>query len=130
MSRKVQQRAIDTRNRILGAALALFSEHGFSGATMDAVALKANANKQRIYAYFGSKQQLFEAVVLKLFADVDLFSGNEMAECPPCELSRRLLDGFIKVRAAHPEFWRLLAWSNLDGGVQAGNFGRRTHENT
>ncbi len=131
MSRKVQQRAIDTRNRILAAALELFSECGFSGATMDAVALKAKANKQRIYAYFGSKQQLFEAVVLKLFADVDLFAGNEMADCPPPDLTRRLLDGFMKVHTAHPEFWRLLAWCNLDNGVQAEKLiDARTHENT
>ena len=53
MARKLQQRAIETRKRILTAARELFAERGYSGATVDEIALRAKANKQRIYAYFG-----------------------------------------------------------------------------
>jgi len=131
MTRKIQQRAKDTQNRILNAARELFSERGYGRATMDEIAARAKANKQRIYAYFGTKQQLFEKVVLKLFEDVDLFSGADgMADCPPSELSERLLAGFMKVHAEHPEFWRLLAWVNLDGDVAVEKLvGARSHEN-
>ena len=74
MARKLQQRAIETRKRILTAARELFAERGYSGATVDEIALRAKANKQRIYAYFVNKQQLFETVVLQLFQEVDLFA--------------------------------------------------------
>jgi len=67
---------------------------------------------------------------MKLFQDVDLFSGQTMKECPPEELSQRLLEGFMKVHMEHPEFWRLLTWINLDSSVQVENMvGARSHEN-
>lgn len=47
MARKLQQRAIETRKRILTAARELFAERGYSGATVDEIALRAKANKQR-----------------------------------------------------------------------------------
>ncbi len=130
MHRKVQQRAQDTQQRILNAALAQFSRYGYAGTTVDNIAERAKANKQRIYAYFGNKQQLFEAVVLKLFAEVDLFANADMTECPPEQLSSRLLAGFIKVHTLHPEFWRLLTWINLDNSVQVEKLvGVRSQEN-
>jgi AcrR family transcriptional regulator len=37
----------------------------FAGARVDCIAASANANKQLIHAYFGSKDQLFDAVLIK-----------------------------------------------------------------
>ena len=131
MAKKIQQRAIDTRNRILVAARELFSERGYNGSAVDEIAARAKANKQRIYAYFGSKQQLFEAVLLTLFNEVNLFAHTDMDDCPPAELTGRVLHGFMKIHAQHPEFWRLLAWVNLDSGVQVARLlDARSHENT
>ncbi len=128
--RKIQQRAKDTQRRILNAATKLFAANGYAGTTVDEIADEAKANKQRIYAYFSSKQKLFESVIMKLFQDVDLFSDERMRECPPEELSRRLIEGFMKVHLEHPEFWRLLAWINLDSSVRVENLVEaRTHEN-
>ena len=55
----MQQRAVKTRQQILESAVRVFAEKGFSGATVDEIAEAAAVNKQRIYAYFGSKQGLF-----------------------------------------------------------------------
>ena len=60
----MQQRAVKTRQQILESAVRVFAEKGFSGATVDEIAEAAAVNKQRIYAYFGSKQGLFEAALL------------------------------------------------------------------
>ena len=65
----MQVRAEKTRSNILNAARRLFSEHGFAGTSVDSIAEAAGANKQRIYAYFGSKKKLFEAVLLDVFAE-------------------------------------------------------------
>ena len=59
----MQERARKTRARILEAATKLFSARGFNGATIDEIAALADVNKQRIYAYFGSKNRLFEAAL-------------------------------------------------------------------
>jgi len=52
-----------TRRRIFDAAAKEFAEHGIAGARIDRIARRAGANKQLIYAYFGSKQDLFDRVV-------------------------------------------------------------------
>ena len=51
----MQLRAERTRRAILKSARKLFAAGGFAGTSVDAIALTAKANKQRIYAYFGSK---------------------------------------------------------------------------
>lgn len=52
-----------TRRLLLEAATAEFSEHGLAGGRVDRIAEAAGVNKQRIYKYFGSKSELFDAVV-------------------------------------------------------------------
>jgi len=113
----MQQRAIETRERILDSATALFAKKGLNGATVDEIAAHAKVNKQRIYAYFGSKNQLFEAVLLHVFENVELFSRTTLKEADenPEQLTAVLVRGFLKVHAKHPVLWRLLAWANLEG---------------
>jgi AcrR family transcriptional regulator len=50
------------RERILQEAVALFYEHGFTGATLDDVAARLGVTKPVIYSYFRSKMELLEAI--------------------------------------------------------------------
>lgn len=59
-----QQNRIDRERRILAAALKVFSETGYSGANMDAVAIEAGLSKPTLYQYFQSKEALFSAMML------------------------------------------------------------------
>lgn len=59
-----QQNRIYRERRILEAALKVFSETGYSGATMDAVAIEAGLSKPTLYQYFESKEALFSALML------------------------------------------------------------------
>ncbi len=52
-----------TRARILAAAKAEFAANGLGGARVDEIAARAEANKRMIYHYFGSKEDLFQAVL-------------------------------------------------------------------
>ena len=61
---KRQQNKIERERRILEAALKVFSETGYSGATMDAVAIEAGLSKPTLYQYFQSKEALFSAMML------------------------------------------------------------------
>lgn len=51
------------RGEILDAAFAVFAEKGFAGATMLAIARRAQASKETLYAWFGNKDKLFEALL-------------------------------------------------------------------
>ncbi len=51
-----------TRARILEAAAGEFGALGIAGARVDRIAEDADANKAMIYRYFGTKDELFDAV--------------------------------------------------------------------
>lgn len=114
----MQQRAVITRKKILDAAVTSFAENGFNGTTVDDIAAEAGVNKQRIYAYFGSKKKLFEAALLEVFLRVKMYGSStlEKLEQDPGHLSRIVLSAFLQVHEEQPVLWRLLAWANLEGG--------------
>ncbi|MBU6421995.1 MAG: TetR/AcrR family transcriptional regulator [Gammaproteobacteria bacterium] len=51
------------RAAILEAAKKVFLEVGFGAASMDAIATEAKVSKQTVYNHFGSKEELFAAMV-------------------------------------------------------------------
>ena len=53
-----QERALETRQRIVDAALELFREHGYDGTTMRAIAKHADVSLGNAYYYFTSKDDL------------------------------------------------------------------------
>ena len=59
-----------TRARILEAAKAEFAKLGLAGARVEAIATRSKANKRMIYHYFGSKEELFVAVLEDAYADI------------------------------------------------------------
>lgn len=62
LPRRAQNR-LDRTRAILDAALETFSEQGFAGASMDAVAARAGITKPTLYQYFPSKDALFQAMM-------------------------------------------------------------------
>src|SRR3546814_1414382 len=55
--------AAATRARILHAATEEFADKGYDGARVDEIAKQSDVNKNSLYHYFGSKEQLFVAVL-------------------------------------------------------------------
>src|SRR5437763_5058363 len=52
-----------TKSRILDAAEALFMEHGFEATSLRQITAAANVNLAAVHYHFGSKEELFEAVL-------------------------------------------------------------------
>lgn len=99
--------ATPTKKRILAAAVAEFAEHGISGARIDRIAARAEANKRAIYDHFGDKRALFGIVLAdqldRLARQVELHADR----IP--EFVGELFD----YCAAHPELVRLVQWEAL-----------------
>ena len=51
------------RSEILDAAFAEFSAHGYAGASMGAIARRARASKETLYAWFENKETLFNTLL-------------------------------------------------------------------
>ncbi|TCM76965.1 TetR family transcriptional regulator C-terminal domain-containing protein [Rhodovulum steppense] len=68
MSSDPPRTRIQRRNRraILEAALAVFSQHGFRGATLDQIAAEAGLSKPNLLYYFPSKEAIHETLLAGL----------------------------------------------------------------
>jgi len=81
-----------TRQRILEAAKREFARHGVAGARIDRIATEARASKERLYAYFPSKEALFAMVAERLVADVTAQAALDGDDLPG--YVGALFDGF------------------------------------
>lgn len=50
-------------SEILQAAIEEFSENGFAGAKVEAIAIRAGVAKGTVYLYYDTKEEIFEAIV-------------------------------------------------------------------
>ncbi|MFD3872287.1 TetR/AcrR family transcriptional regulator [Streptomyces sp. NPDC058623] len=102
----------DTPTRLLDAARQEFATYGIAGARVDRIAEQAAANKQRLYSYFGSKEQLFSKVLACAYQD--------LSERVPVPTTREGLERYVgQVFDYHrrdPSLVRLLAWEGLHYG--------------
>ena len=73
------ERKAAKRRKMLDAATTIFAREGYTGASLDVIALEANVSKPTLYQYFGNKEKLFEAV-LEQAAEVILTPFSNLAE--------------------------------------------------
>jgi len=109
--------ALSSREAILDSATEVFMESGFSGARVDEIARRARANKAMIYYHFGSKQDLYRAVLLGLFGDVLAEIDRLRAtEAPPGEKLRALYTRVAAHFEAKPALPHIMLREILAGG--------------
>jgi AcrR family transcriptional regulator len=109
------------RQQVLDAAVAVFSEEGFHGASMDAVAVRAGVSKPLVYVHGGSKDELFAACLHReadrLLRSVQSAAGAPDEE-PPARL-RRALRAFFHALTTRRQGWTVL-WRQASTGPFAG----------
>ncbi len=106
-----------TRKRILKAAKVEFAKYGLGGARVDRVAARSKANKRMIYHYFGSKEQLFQAVVEEAYLSIRVAEQKlNLDEVEPEEAIRQLVVFTWRYYLKHPEFLTLVNSENLHRG--------------
>lgn len=99
---------------MLEAATLEFAEKGLSGARVDEIARRSNANKRMLYHYFGSKNELYLAVMESAYKkiraeELDLDLTNMDPVTGMRELVRFTWHYYLK----NPEFIHLLNTENL-----------------
>ena len=104
-----------TRTKLLKAAIAEFSEQGFHGARTDRIAKRAGTNIRMLYHYFGSKDDLYVAVLEVVLAELrhdELRIDPETGD--PLEALLHVFDYVDAHFGKHPELRKLLAFENLN----------------
>jgi AcrR family transcriptional regulator len=70
----VRKSQAERREEILEAALQEFAEHGYHGGSTEGIARRAGISQPYVFRLFGTKQELFKAVVARCFREtLELF---------------------------------------------------------
>nr|WP_255714175.1 TetR/AcrR family transcriptional regulator [Pelagibacterium xiamenense] len=117
LKRRPRRDAERTKTDILLAAIHEFSEYGDTGARIDRIAHRANANKALIYSYFGNKEGLYEQALREAY--VQIRSGEralDLDALAPRDAIRALIAFTMRHFLESPWFLRLLTTENLRRG--------------
>jgi len=111
---KIKRDPEGTRRRILLAAAEEFANGGLFGARVDQIARRAETNERMLYYYFGSKEQLFTAVLEHAFcALTEAEKALDLNGVAPVEAITRLAHFVWDYYRDHPDLLRLVNNENL-----------------
>ncbi|WP_306113335.1 MULTISPECIES: TetR family transcriptional regulator C-terminal domain-containing protein [unclassified Roseovarius] len=114
---RIQQR---NRSLILDAALEVFSQHGFRGATLDQIAAQAGLSKPNILYYFEGKEDI-HVTLLNQLMDTWLDPLRELnPDSEPLEEIMRYVHRKLEMSQEFPRESRLFANEILQGAPRIG----------
>ncbi len=105
-----------SKEKILAAAEEEFSNKGLYGARVDAIAANAGINKRMLYAYFGTKDDLYSATLTNVYSRLaDVENGLNPDDNPEAAI-RQFVDAYFIFLDKNPNFVKLIMWENLNEG--------------
>ena len=115
-ARRPQQRSLDTRDRLVDAALQEFATHGFDGATTREIARRAGVALAALPYHFTTKEALWRAAADRIFALLNETFRARFSGLAGVDLTTRLrliLRDFVRFAAAHPELHRFMVQEGM-----------------
>ncbi|ERK18154.1 MAG: multidrug efflux transporter transcriptional repressor AcrR [Pantoea sp.] len=105
MARKTKAQALETRNQILDAALAHFSEHGVAATSLADIAAAAGVTRGAIYWHFKNKADLLHEIWLQCDAGLDDVELEYQTKYPddPLSVMRSMLIYILDATAKDPK---------------------------
>lgn len=110
-ARSTRPSADETRDRILAAALDLFSERSFEGATTRQIAECAGVTQPLLNHHFGGKDELWRAAIDRLFAQLRSVLAQRvdgLRGVDDLTTARLIVREFVAFSAAHPQLHRII----------------------
>lgn len=103
--RRTKEDAEATRQLVLSAALAIFSQRGYAQTRLEEIAQKANLTRGAIYHHFGGKADLYNALLAERFAEANRVWQDAIAEGgTPVEILRRMAIRVLQNLEEDPDF--------------------------
>lgn len=103
--KKTKEDAALTRTTVLEAAFRIFKRKGYSRTSLVEVATEANLTRGAVYWHFGSKYELFRALLQQSYQQVEhLISSLQESALTPLEKIRGILTGLLTIIGDTPEF--------------------------
>jgi AcrR family transcriptional regulator len=100
-----------TRERILAAALDLFSERSFEGASTRLIAERAGVQQPLLTYHFGSKEDLWRTAIGQLFGELARALAERVAGLRGVDdetVAKLVVGDFVRFSATHPQLHRII----------------------
>lgn len=100
---------------ILEAAEQVFAQHGYRGASVQAIAELAGLPKSNVLYYVGSKRQLYVTLLERMMARWNAMLDDISVEDDPAEVLEAFIRSKMQLSREHPRGSRLFAAEILGG---------------
>jgi len=105
----------DTRSRLLGTALKLFSVHGMEGTSLQMIADALGVTKAAVYYHFKTKDEIVEAIVGPPLQELEKLLDEALTKRSRSAQIDHALQGFIDLIVRHRVLFGLV---NSDPGIR------------
>jgi TetR/AcrR family transcriptional regulator len=106
--RRPQQRSLETREKLVDAALEVFAARGFDGATTRTIAERAGVALAALPYHFETKEALWRAAAERIFGLLRQHFAASPSDAASGEELRDMLREFVRFAAHHPELHRFM----------------------
>jgi len=116
---RLQARKVPSAERILDAAIELFSRNGFDGTSTTEIGLKAGVAQSVVLYHFATKDELWHAAMDRLFARVHSEfrrDRNVLQDLSSVDRIKVWIRQLVFTSAAHPELGRVIMSEGAAGG--------------
>lgn len=97
----------ESRERILQAALGLFSRQGYAGTSIRDIARAAKLSQGLMYNYYAGKEELLQAIIARGMAEARAALPQPVEGAGAGDRLERLIRGSLAVVGRNVDFWRL-----------------------
>jgi len=107
---------------ILAAGEKVFARAGFQGATMAEIALQAGLPKSNLHYYFGTKVEVYRAVLANILRLWLAETDRIVPEADPRDALAHYVEAKMRLTAERPDASRVFANEVLHGAPEVGGF--------
>ncbi|MDY0288488.1 MAG: TetR/AcrR family transcriptional regulator [Sphaerochaeta sp.] len=112
---KQEMRTEATKKAILDVAELEFSEKGLAGSRVDVIAAKAQVNKALIYRHFGSKEELYKEILVRVYMRLrDIEDSVISYKTDYVVKLKHIVRVYFEFLYDNPSFVRMVMWENLN----------------
>ena len=112
---------LDTRSKILRAAIDAFSRSGYSGASLREITGLAGVNHGSVKYHYSNKQNLWQSAVKFLYAELEAATRLPDKEWATMSAKSKVEHGmrrYIRFLAKNPELFKITMFETMNNGPQ------------
>lgn len=110
------------QQKVLEAAVTVFSRKGFSGARIDEIAKEAGMSKTNMLYYFKTKKELYQIAIVRVLRRWTSTLGNINSDDQPVEVITDYIAKKMHLSQKYPEASRLIAMEIISGAPVIGDY--------